>query len=81
MAILGGSKHFTASAAEGGEVQWDCETMRNFQSIATPQRQGGSISRGGAAVHARHLRFNSRGGLHFHKPDNMFLVVSSGLQT
>ena len=75
-----GSEHFTTSAAEDGEVQWDCETMRSFQSIATHQRQSGSISRRGAMVHARHPLFNSRGGLYFHEPDNMLLVVSSEQQ-
>ena len=63
---LHGSQHFTASAAKDGKVQWDCETMRSYQSIAAHQRQSGSISGEGAVEHARHLLFNSRGGLYFH---------------
>ena len=51
--------------------------MRNFESIAAHQRQGGSISHADAGVHARRLLFNSGGGLYFHEPDNMFLIVSS----
>ena len=57
------------------ELSSDCR-----QSIAAHQRQGGNISRGGAVVHARHLLFNSGGGLYFHESDNMFLVVSSEQQ-
>lgn len=52
-------------------------TMRSFQSISAHQRQGGSISRGGAAVRGGHLLINSGYGLYFHEPHNMFLVVSS----
>ena len=69
-------EHLTAYAAEDGEVQWDCETMRSFQSIAAHQRQGGNISLGGAVVHARHLLFNSGGGLYFQEPGNLLLVFS-----
>ena len=73
---LHGSGPFTASAAEDGKVHWDCETMPSFKSISAHQRQGVSISRGGAAVHARHLLFNSGGGLYFHEPGNLLLVFS-----
>ena len=59
-----------------GEVLWDYDTNRSFETVNGIAASGGGMSGAGPTVAQGHLISNSGYGLYFHEPGNTLLVFS-----
>lgn len=77
-AVIAGHLDGKIRAYEGasGQVLWEYDSARAFNTVNGVPARGGSISGGGAAVGAGYLAVNSGYGLYFHEPGNVLLVFA-----
>jgi polyvinyl alcohol dehydrogenase (cytochrome) len=68
--------HLRAYAAENGELLWEYDTARPFDTVNGVPARGGGMSGAGSTVAHGHLVANSGYGLYFHEPGNVLLVFS-----
>ncbi|MFK7913502.1 MAG: PQQ-binding-like beta-propeller repeat protein [Pseudomonadales bacterium] len=77
-AVIAGHLDGKLRAYEGasGDVLWEFDSARDFDTVNGVPARGGSISGGGAAVGNGYLAVNSGYGLYFHEPGNVLLVFA-----
>ena len=66
--------HIRIYAAETGEVLWDYNTLREFETVSGETARGGSMSGSGATVANGMLYMNSGYGIYEHMPGNVLLA-------
>ena len=64
-------------AAETGQVLWEFDTLREFDTVSGETGQGGSMSGGGPAVADGMVFVNSGYGIYQHMPGNVLLAFGS----
>ena len=70
--------HLRAYAAGTGEVIWDVDTMREFETVNGAKANGGSLDVGGVAVAGGMLFVSSGYGFWGGTPGNVLLAFSVG---
>jgi polyvinyl alcohol dehydrogenase (cytochrome) len=71
--------HLRAYASDSGEVLWDVDLARSFETVNGEIARGGSM--GGASgpiIHDGNVYVNSGYGLYFHMPGNVLLAFATG---
>ena len=68
--------HLRAYDSQTGEVIWDYDTKRNFNTVNGVAASGGGMSGAGVSVAQGHVVVNSGYGLYFHEPGNALLVFT-----
>lgn len=68
--------HLRAYDGQTGEVIWDYDTKRDFNTVNGVAASGGGMSGAGVTVAQGHVVVNSGYGLYFHEPGNALLVFA-----
>ena len=62
-------------ASESGEILWELNTLRDFESLSGEKARGGSFSGPGAIVADGMIYVNSGYGIYNHMPGNLLLAI------
>ncbi|UCG72853.1 MAG: PQQ-binding-like beta-propeller repeat protein [Chromatiales bacterium] len=64
-------------ATDDGELLWEFDTLREFDTVSGETAQGGSMSGGGPAVADGMVYINSGYGIYMHMPGNVLLAFGT----
>ena len=64
-------------ASDSGEVLWELNTVRDFDTVSGEKARGGSFSGGGVTVADGMIYLNSGYGVYNHMPGNLLLAIGT----
>lgn len=64
-------------AADDGELLWEFDSLRDFETVSGETASGGSVSGGGPAVADGMVFINSGYGIYMHMPGNVLLAFGT----
>lgn len=67
--------HLRIHAGDSGEILWDLDTVKDFETVSGELARGGSFSGGGAAIADGMIYINSGYGMYNHMPGNVLLAI------